>query len=200
MTRDLRATLTLVPAVYARLGDALTPGRGAGDGPSTPDPVHRPAPARLDAVEHRHQLLRGLRWWVASTSPSGVPEGVGVSPARMCAVLLARLPHLSPSHRVELHANLTVWLDDAYHLTGAVAAPRPRLPLEALTQTVPVHVAADVLGVSVSTVQRRTPGRVGGMVVLRDAAGPLCRHTDLPEPWCAHCRPDSVNRVRAELA
>jgi len=195
--KPLDVVLATIPEVYAQLGEALTPGRGGGE-PSAPDPLHKPAPARLDAVEHRHLLLRGLRWWLATTSSSGVPEGVGDSPAKACAILLARLPHLTAEQRAELHSNMDGWLRKAWPLVGDVATPKPaRLPLQAMHQRVPVHVAAEVLGVSVSTVKRRTPDRVGGHVTLEDAAGPLCEQSDLPEPWCWHCRPDTV---RAQFA
>lgn len=187
----LEQTLALVPAVYARLGDALTPGRGTGEG-NTPDPRHKPAPARLDAVEHRHLLLRGLRWWVDAVDDGErriVP--VGASPARMCAFLLWSAPRMAAEDRAELHGQLTEWLAKAWPLVGDVPTPRPRLPLEALTRRVPVHVAAEALGVSVSTVKRRTE-RTDGTVVLKDAAGPLCDQSWLPEAWCEHCRPDTV--------
>lgn len=188
-SRTLEDVLATVPRVYDMLGDALTPGR-TGDGPTGPaDPIHRPAPARLDAVEHRHLLLRGLRWWVDAVELTSAEHQVGDSPARMCALLIANLSVMDDGDRTELHGQLTEWLHDAYPLVGEVDTPKPRLPLSALDQRVPVHVAATALGVSVSTVQRRTPGRTDGTVVLRDAAGPECPQSWLPEPWCAHCRP-----------
>lgn len=179
--------LVRVPAVYAELGHAMLPGRAGGDGPAAaPDPVHRPAPGNLDAAEHRHVLVKGLRWWVDVVDHDG--PRVGDSVPKMCAVLLGHLHVLAPEDRETLQENLWDWIGGAMPLVGAVPTPEPPLPLEALDRRVPVHVAAKALGVSVSTVKRRAD-REAGTVLLRDAAGPACVMSDLPAAWCAHCRP-----------
>lgn len=198
--------LVRVPAVYAELGNALLPRRSGEPSDTSPDPRHRPAPANLDVTDHRHQLLRGLRWWVDAVHEKGqrVPR-LGDSPARMCAWLLAHLEHMAPEDQAELQTNLWDWVGDAMPLVGAVTAPgTPRLPREALDRHVPVHVAAHALGVSVSTVKRRTVGkRSEGIVLLRDAAGEvLCTQSDLPPAWCDHCRGGArpVRTVTADFA
>jgi hypothetical protein len=187
----LRDLLVRVPAVYAELEHALLPGRSGEPSDSSPDPRHRPAPARLEVTEHRHQLLRGLRWWVDAVGVEGrlrTAPMLGDSPARMCAWLLAHLDVMADEDRAELRANLWDWCWDAMPMVGKVVAPAtPMLPREALGRSVSIRVAAEALGVHRRTVQRRT-GQTGGEVLLRDAAGPLCPLHDLPPAWCAHCR------------
>lgn len=189
--KPLRDLLVQVPTVYAELGHALLPVRTGEPSDTSPDPRHRPAPANLAVTEHRHLLLRGLRWWVDVIAADTPP--VGDSPARMCAVILAHLDVLEAEDQATLRANLWEWVGDAMPLVGAVPTPEaPALPREALDRRVPVHVAAKALGVHVSTVKRRTANREGGMVLLRDAAGELCAMSDLPPGWCEHCRARSV--------
>jgi hypothetical protein len=188
----LAELLAKVPAVYDQLEGAMVPGGGAGDGmPTGPRSVHPNAPARLDVIDHRHQLLRGLRWWVDAVQDvtvAGKGRTLSESPARMCAVLLHHLPDMAAEDRATLRGNLWDWIGDAMPMVGKVEAPKvPALPLEALDRVVPVHVAAKALGVSVRTVRRRAP-RTAGMVKLSDAAGPLCPQSDLPATWCDHCR------------
>lgn len=198
--RPLEDLLVQVPAVYAELGHAMVPGRSGEPPDSSPDPRHRPPPARLEVTEHRHLLVKGLRWWVDVLREWVDVPRLGDSPARMCAVILANLGVLEPEDRETLRANLWDWVGDAMPLVGLVAAPSaPMLPAAALERHVPVHVAATALGVSVSTVQRRTLGkRHDGIVLLRDAAGVLCVQSDLPAAWCAHCR--GAQSVRSALA
>lgn len=203
--RPLRDLLVQVPAVYAELGHALLPGRSGEPSDTSPDPRHRPAPANLEVTEHRHQLVRGLRWWVdvvTDARQQAFPAPVGGSVPMMCAVLLGHLHLLADEDQAELQANLWDWVGDAMPLVGAVMPPSaPMLPREALGQVVPVHVAAEALGVSVSTVKRRTVGlREGGRVLMADAAGwVLCTMSDLPPAWCEHCR-TGVRTVTAVLA
>lgn len=200
----LSELLARVPVVYGLLQDALVPGGGGGyDGERVSGGGGEPpkAPANLEVAEHRHTLLRGLRWWVDAVV-DGWPGKVGDSPTHMCALLLAHLHVMAPEDQAELQTNLWDWLGGAMPLVGKVSTPTPpRLPLEALDRRVPVHVAAEVLGVSVRTVQRRAP-RADGTVVLREAAGPLCDQSDLPAPWCDHCRVGAhrVRTVTADLA
>lgn len=197
MTRTLPELLARVPAVYEQLQEALVPG-GGGDGPRGPRAVHPNAPARLDVIDHRHQLVRGLRWWVDAVDDGTSPLPVGESVSRMCAWLIANLHHMDANDLATLRGNLWDWEGDAMPMVGTVETPTPALPRAALDQVVPVHVAAEALGVSVSTVKRRAP-REGGMVKLADAAGPLCEVSDLPALWCAHCRPGGTG-VRTETA
>lgn len=204
MTR-LERLLARVPAVWSELGRSLKPGSGSvgGERVSGNPRVEAPDVANLTVVEHRHRLVRGLRWWVDAVTPDpgDRPMGLGDSPARMCAWLWANVAVMAAEDAAELERNLWEWESEALPLIGAVATPdAPVLPREALEQVVPVHVAASALGVGVSTVKRRTVGRrEGGRVLLRDAAGVLCVLSDLPPAWCAHCR-NGVRSVTAELA
>jgi hypothetical protein len=117
----------------------------------------------------------------------------------MCAILLGHLHLMADEDQDTLRENLWEWVGDAMPMVGKVSAPVPSLPREVLDRRVPVHVAAKALGVSVSTVKRRTPEtRESGTVLLREAAGPLCLMHDLPPAWCAHCR--GVRSVPSELA
>lgn len=182
----LEVALATVPVVYAELEAALVPGGGGGGERVSGGTRTAPAdPARLEVVEHRHKLLRGLRWWVDAVADD-TPHYVGDSPARMCVVILDNLRHMDPDDRAELRANLDDWLHDAYPHVGVVEQPRGVLPLEALSRVVPQSVAAKALGVHPTTVLRRAGG-VGGPVKLADVAGPKCPATDLPAAWCAHC-------------
>lgn len=178
--------LERVPAVYAELGHALLPGRSGEPSDTSPDPRHRPAPARLEVTDHRHKLVRGLRWWVdVIAADTRVP--VGESVPRMCAVILANLHVLEDEDAAELQANLWEWIGDAMPLVGAVPTPKaPALPREALDRVVPQSVAAAALDVHPTTILRRAGGK-GGPVKLADVAGPLCVMSDLPLKWCAHC-------------
>lgn len=188
-----------VPAVYAELGEALLPARWGEPPDSSPDPRHRPPPARLEVTEHRHLLLKGLRWWVDAVQDVtvvGKGRTVGESVPRMCATLLHYLPNMAAEDQETLQANLWEWVGGAMPLVGKVPAPVAPLPVEALDRVVPVHVAAEALGVSVSTVQRRSPGRVGGRVKLSEVAGPLCELSDLPAAWCGQC-PSGAHRLRS---
>lgn len=186
----LRAALELVPRVYADLGTAMVPGGSSavdGERVSGGGQTEAPAPARLEVAEHRHLLLRGLRWWVDVIDPD-TPLPVGDSPTRMCAVILANLDALAPEDHTALAENLTDWLHGAYPFMGKPEpVTRATLPPEALDAVVPVHVAAKVLGVSLRTIQRRAPGRTAGTVRLRDVAT-LCRH-ELIAGHCGDCAP-----------
>jgi hypothetical protein len=181
MTEDratLRRLLTEVPAVYAVLGEALVPGGGGGgDGmPRAPkDPLERPAPANLEVAEHRHKLLRGLRWWVdAVRDPDQELPPIGHHATLMCAVLLGHLDAMAPEDHAELRTNLEDWLHDAYAVTGHRSRPAKalQLPEGAEDSMVRVADAARILGVSVRTIQRRA-ARTEGLVRLGDVLGPV---------------------------
>jgi hypothetical protein len=189
----LHRLLTEVPAVYAVLGEALVPGGGGGgDGmPRAPkDPLERPAPANLEVAEHRHKLLRGLRWWVDAVRDTPPPAGfigpatftehlatlppVGSSISGLCAMLLAHLHVMAPEDHAELRSNLEDWLHDAYAVTGHRSRPAKalQLPEGAEDSMVRVADAARILGVSVRTIQRRA-ARTEGLVRLGDVLGPV---------------------------
>lgn len=183
MSRTVRDLLVLVPRVYGDLVTASLPGRSGEPSDRSPDPREKPTPGNLSVIEHRHLLLRGLRWWVDVVDADN-PRPVGDSPAMMCAVLLGHLHLLTLEDQDTLRDNLEDWLSGAYPFMGKPEpVTRTTLPIEALDAIVPVHVAAKVLGVSVRTVQRRAPDRTAGQVRLRDVAE-LCRH----ELLAGHCQ------------
>lgn len=172
-----------VASTYLQLAEAALPGRTGEPSDTSPDPRNRPAPGRLPVMEHRHKLLRGLRWWVDAVRDPEEQTRVGESVPHMCAWLLAHEGDLAPEDREEMTKNLNDWVSKAWGLVGPLEQLAVELPAGAEDQVVPVHVAAQVLGVSVSTVKRRAP-RVGGMVRLGDAM--RCDHW-LPHGQCALC-------------
>lgn len=198
MTVRLTHRLHQVALVYDDLADAAAGMRSAAGGDGMPrggrDPRDRPAPGNLEAMEHRHKLLRGLRWWVDAVREGGSRHRrMGDSPRNMCAFLYSQLDAMAPEDRAELDANLADWLAGAYPLLGDVD-PAPTkatvpLPVEAYSQRMRVADAAAVLGCTVRTIQRRVPAdrRAGGMVVLGDAAR-ACRECGQPEGLCEHTR------------
>lgn len=188
--KPLEVVLATIPEVYAELEAALVPGGGGtgGDRVSGGTRVSAPDPARLDVIDHRHLLVRGLRWWVDAVREDGKWLAVGHSPALMCAVLLDTLPDMAPEDRAAMHEQLSDWLWAAYPHVGRVdAGTLPVLPVESLQAVVPQSVAAKALGVHVTTILRRAGGK-GGPVKLSDVAGPECEQSQLPAAWCAHCR------------
>lgn len=224
-TRKARQLAVRVAETHADLADALVPGTTGGhaervSGGGRGD--DRPAPANLQVIEHRHQLLAGLRYWLARTEQppwAPAPTGCGTNPALAAQTLCERLDRMSDDDVTELSDNLGAWLHRARVLTdtpalrgtiplgacpnrdeldtadavwtcpGTVHAMLPmdrRAPVyvrchecgtrwevaelpQAADQLVSVHVAAELAGVSVRTVQRRTPTRDSGLVRLGDA-------------------------------
>lgn len=77
----LERHLLLIPSVYAELATAAVPGQAAEPPDHSPDPRNKPTPARLDVVEHRHLLVRGLRWWVDAVGAEDAPRRIGESVA-----------------------------------------------------------------------------------------------------------------------
>lgn len=180
-----------IPGVYDDLGHALIPARSSEPPDHSPDPRNRPAPARLDAVEHRHQLVRGLRWWVDAIKDRDEQTRVGESVLAMCAWLNARKALLEPEDAATLAGNLRSWLVKAAGIAGDKPAyDEPvTLPVEAWGRVVSQRVAAEALGVPVSTIWRRA-GKRGGPVKLADVAGPTarCGACDLIVGQCPHTR------------
>jgi hypothetical protein len=171
--RTVRDLLEQCPRVWSDLGTALVPLRASEPPDSSPDPRNRPTPARLDVLEHRVLLLRGLRWWVdAVMDPDEarrLPAGTSESPARLCALLLHHLGVMSPEDREQLREQLATWLWDAYPFMGKPEPVAKPLPADAMDRLVPLGVAAKVLGLSLSTIRRRANG--ANTVRMRDVAG-----------------------------
>lgn len=189
--RDLSRLLREVADLYSQLQDALVPGgnRAPGDPGGSPDPVASPAPARLDVIEQRHLLLRGLRWWCDAVDPDLERTYViGNDVARMCDYLIRWAHVMAPEDVETLAGNLQDWINGALPLVGSPSERRVSLPPGAEAQVVPVHEAAKLLGVTVRTIRRRTPDRADGMVKLGDALSEsdLCVHA-LWARTCALC-------------
>ncbi|WP_408895914.1 hypothetical protein ACJ5H2_13435 [Nocardioides sp. R1-1] len=184
---SLESDLRRIPGVYADLEDALVPGRSLEPPDSSPDPRNRPAPAKLNVADHRHKLMRGLRWWVDAVHPrEGKVPRVGQDVALMCGALLAALPVMEEEDRATLHSNLQEWLLRSWELLGDGGEVRVGLPAAAMDQRVRVADAARMLGCTVRTIQRRVPAerRPGGMVLLREVW--RCDLCELPHGECAH--------------
>ena len=183
----LERCLRRIPGVYAELERALIPVRRIDPPDTSPDPRDRPAPANLNVTDHRHKVVRGLRWWVDALHPKdGAAPRVGHSVALMCLWLVQHLDALEAEDAETLATNLREWLYDSWEFMGDPEPTKPpAIPLEAYGQTVSQAVAAKALGVSVSTVWRRA-GR-GGPVVLGEVAT-RCALCDLIEGQCPHTR------------
>lgn len=183
----LERVLRQVPGVYAELEQALIPVRRIDPPDTSPDPRDRPAPANLNVTDHRHKVVRGLRWWVDALHPKdGKAPRVGHSVALMCLWLWQHRTELEAEDAETLASNLREWVADSWEYLGATPEPsKPTIPLEAYGQTVSQAVAAKALGVSVSTVWRRA-GR-GGPVVLGEVAT-RCVECDLIVGQCPHTR------------
>lgn len=189
----LERCLRQIPGVYAELEQALVPGR-SGEPSGAPDPIHRPAPANLSVTDHRHKLVRGLRWWVDALHGAGSDARVGHSVPLMCLWLHQNRAALEAEDAETLTRNLQVWLAGAWEFMGdPTPTAAPQIPLEAYGQTVSQAVAARALGVSVSTVWRRA-GRGGPVVLGEVARSARCEVCDLIEGQCPH------TRVTVELA
>lgn len=187
--KQLETLLGQVASVYADLVDASLPGRSGEPSDSAPDPLCKPAPGNLSVMDHRHKLVRGLRWWVDAVQDSSGAR-VGESVPAMVRVIHAHLPVMADEDRAELARNLGDWLHAAWPYLGDPGAPvQLDLPAEAYLQRVRVADAAAILGCTVRTIQRRVPAdrRQGGMVVLGEAAD-RCEHCELIVGQCAHTR------------
>lgn len=179
--------LASVAAVYDDLLDASLPGRGGDpDERPAPDPTHKPAPGDLGVMEHRHKLVRGLRWWVDAVRDPGEHTQVGHDVTLMARWLAAHVNVMAPEDRAELASNLSAWLGKSAGIMGAPVSAPIALEDAQLDQRVRVADAARLLGCTVRTVQRRVPAdqRQGGMVLLRDVV--RCDLCDLPDGTCPH--------------
>lgn len=185
----LPVLLAQVREVYDDLVDASLPVRTGEPSDRSPDPREKPAPGNLAVMQHRHQLVRGLRWWVSAVRDPDDTSRVGESVTSMCVWLLDHLDVMAPEDRAELRNNLRSWLVKASGYLGDQPAPAPLpLPAEAYDQRVRVADAAKLLGCTVRTIQRRVPveRRTGGLVLLREAW--RCDHCDLAHGECEHTR------------
>ena len=182
----LQRQLATAASVYADLVDAALPGNAGdpNDRPA-PDPTRKPAPGNLGVMEHRHELVRGLRWWVDAVRDPGEHTQVGHDVTLMARWLAEHVDVMDETDARDLEAHLRRWLGKAAGIMGSPDSPPISLPVEAMDRVVSQRVAAEALGVPVSTVWRRA-GRQGGDVRLSDVAGPLCERCDLPAAWCEH--------------
>lgn len=181
----LQRDLQLAASVYADLIDASLPGRGDPEERSAPDPTRKPAPGDLGVMEHRHSLVRLLRWWVDAVRDPDELTRIGDDVTRMCGWLAAHEVHLALEDHERLYMQLREWLDRAMGIMGSPESPPAVLPVGAWDRVVPQSVAAQALGVPVSTIWRRN-NRRGGLVRLGDVSGPRCLHDLLPSQ-CADC-------------
>lgn len=179
--RTLEELLLIIPTTYADLEAALIPASAArGDGGSMGDPLNRPAPARLDVIECRHVLLRGLRWWVDALDDGASALPSASSVPGMCRWLSRSVGVMDPDDMATMHGQLDEWYGAAMSHRGAMEPKPVSLPSNASEQVVRVADAAALLGCTVRTIQRRVPAdqRPGGMVKLYDAM-PFCSVCDL---------------------
>lgn len=224
MSRTLTQLLQTLPDVYGQLEDAL---HGTATGPggervSGGGGDDRPAPLQLQVAEHRAQLVKGVRYWLARTQAELRLCSRGRLGDRLelgTAWLLDHHRQLSAESQAELADNLAGWLRKARSLTdlpqlrgtlplggclntgelwscaGTLTAMLPadrrrqvylscrdcggrwdvtELP-DAANVQLPVHLAAELLGVTVRTVQRRAADdRDAGTVRLGDALRSEC--------------------------
>lgn len=221
---DLRRLLLDTAAVYADLEDALHGVRTGDPGGPRGTKVEAPLPLAAEVADHRHLLLRGLRYWAGKVgaTPRVLAQG-GVS--HLTAWVVSQLDTLDAEERTELRTNLLDWQRgargrmDLPKLRGSIPLPgvtcpdraevdgaevyacagalRIVLPADkdtapwlscstcrtryavtdlpaAADVRLPVHVAAELLDVSVRTIQRRTEAREDGMVRLGDVVRTDC--------------------------
>lgn len=183
----LARQLATAAAVHADLVDAALPGSGGDpDERPTPDPTRKPAPGNLGVMEHRHELVRLLRWWVDAVRDPGEWTQVGHDVAAMCRWLAAHEHVMAPEDARTLYGRVRGWLATSAAIMGESSSAPIDLTTAQLEQRVRVADAARILGCTVRTVQRRVPAdaRPGGMVRLGDAV--RCELCDLPTGQCPH--------------
>lgn len=191
---SLTSLLSQIPGLYEDLEDAALPVRTGEPSDWSKDPREKPAPGRLGVIDHRHKLVRSLRWWVDAlrSSADDSQTRVGHDVSAMCDWLQANQGLLVAEDRGELRATLAEWCAWSWRLVDPAPPAKGEvwLPPEAAEQLVPQKTAAELLGCPVSTVWRRN-GKRGGpvrVVDVLDAERDRCIH-DLWRRTCAICTP-----------
>ena len=179
--------LARAASTYDDLVDAALPGSGGDpDERPAPDPTRKPAPGNLGVMEHRHDLVRALRWWVDAVRDPGEHTRVGHDVAAMARWLAAHEHVMAPEDACTLYGRVRGWLATSGAIMGESTSAPIDLTTAQLDQRVRVADAARILGCTVRTVQRRVPAdqRPGGMVRLGDVV--RCELCDLPTGQCPH--------------
>lgn len=198
---NLTELLHTIPTTYNALAESALPAR-SGEPPQSSDPRAKPAPGRLEVMEHRHELVRGLRWWVDAVRDPDDTRRVAASDVRwLCGYIAGHVDRMAAEDRDELTANLRTWRHKAWKIidpTPLEAGEVFALPAEAYRQRVPKSVAAKALRVSVDTIERRS-GRVPGDVLLADVA-PKCGACGQVYGFCDHTRCELCGLVVGQCA
>ena len=133
MTRTANLTplgklLVQTAQVYDQLEDALHGTQGVSTGDRvTGGGDSRPLPIQADVAEHRHLLLRGLRYWASKVhaTPRVLAQG-GVS--HLVAWLVSEAHTLPAADQSEMGDNLRDWMAGVETATAAPSI-RARIPL-----------------------------------------------------------------------
>ena len=126
---DLRQLLLNTATLYRDLEDALH-GTRTGDSAerTSGGSIEAPLPLSAEVADHRHLLVKGLRYWVSRTRTPGAPAHTMHRVPAMVAVLIGRLPDMDAADQAEMGGNLRDWKH------GATS----RMDLPALRTTVPL--------------------------------------------------------------
>ena len=183
----LQRRLATAAAVYGDLLDASLPGRSGEPSSASRDPRDKPVPGSLTVLDHRHELVRLLRWWVDAVHEHGERTArMGDDVPAMARYLAAHVHVMADEDAGSLYGRLGGWLARSAGMMGEPDSPPIVLQPAAWDRVVPQSVAAQALGVQVSTVWRRNGSR-GGPVRLGDVTGPRCEQHDLLVGQCADC-------------
>lgn len=191
---NLTELLQRVPGVYDDLQHAHAVKVGEpSEQIAHADPESSP-PGKLAVIEHRHKLVRVLRWWVdAVRDPDDKTPPVGESVGRMVLFLTTHLERMAAEDRTELRNELGDWRRHAWKLMDPAPMTAEErlgwmLPPDTPQQIVPVHVAAKLLGVTTQTIRNRSPRKTTGKVKVEDVLTKedLCVH-DLWVRCCTEC-------------
>lgn len=194
---NLSELLHRVPGVWSDLEHAHVVKVGDPSEVRAPSDPRTSTPGNLAVIDHRHALVKTLRWWVdAVKDPDSVNAAVvGGNVSHMCLFLVAHVPHMAPDDQREIASEIGAWIKRAWRLIDpAPLTPEERaewkLPPVTPQQIVPVHIAAQILNVSPRTIQRRVApeDRPNGQVKLEDALikEDICPH-DLWVRCCVEC-------------